>query len=339
MEYTEIDGENSRYITRNLSRSMVYAEIDVQGFGFLSELPAVDEEGTLYYIFKDDDLKLAQLTPSGGSEILTLGSPSDYKALWLEDRLFLEFSQPSGAEYFTFQPQNGFQKLPIEFPVPEGYEYVPFNYEPDLDGEGGLIRLLSRPYRDKGSDYAMYQLIDLEQGSYSDYRFPLPSSTIEAIPGQIAEGEKALLVVYGINHAEKQALVCYYEGQANGTERSYLGVWDSEQSEMLWRKEDCCMNTEFFFFRDYIYQNCVSEYCTGSGIFTWADAEPAVPYQALLNSRDGNYIRFVPFENGWLIGTETRVLVVDEHGKLVDSFELAPGNYHWSYRLAQPLRQ
>lgn len=337
MEYTEILGQNSRYVSTNLSRDISYPKIDVKGFSFLSEDPAIDKEGVLYYVFRDDTLNLAQLTPSGKSEIITLGNPNDYKAIWLEDRLFLELLQQSGKEYFTFDPRNGLQQLQLQFPALEGYEYVPYYYQPVHGEVGGLIRLLSRPYRDNGSEDAFYQLIDLEQGDYSEFRLPLPRSNVEAIPGQIPEGEKALLVIYGINHTEKQALICYYEGQTVG-ERSYLGVWDSKSGEMLWKKESRCMNAQFQFYKDNIYENCVSDYCLGLGIFSWASPSAAMPYNRILGSKDGVYIRFIPFENGWLIGTERRIITIDKQGNLLESLELTPGGYHWSYRLAQPIR-
>jgi len=103
-------------------------------------------------------------------------------------------------------------------------------------------------------------------------------------------------------------------------------------------KESRCMNAQFQFYKDNIYENCVSDYCLGLGIFSWASPSAAMPYNRILGSKDGVYIRFIPFENGWLIGTERRIITIDKQGNLLESLELTPGRYHWSYRLAQPIR-
>ncbi len=164
----------------------------------------------------------------------------------------------------------------------------------------------------------------------------VPSTVKDYIPNPENEDEKMGLIVYGIDNANQNALICYAMFP-NGAFQTTLELYDGDTGTVITKEVRCCLNNKFNLEGEAIVEDSAFESCCVPGVRNWIDYEPTFSYASLLRSDDGSIISFIPFSDAWLIATEARIIVVDTQNHDYPSYDLPDDIKHQMYYAARYL--
>ena len=164
----------------------------------------------------------------------------------------------------------------------------------------------------------------------------VPSTAKDYFPNLENEDEKMGLIVYGIDNANQNALICYAM-YPNGAFQTTLALYDGDTGTIITKEIRCCLNNVFKLEGEAIIEDSAVESCCDPGVWNWIDYEPTFSYASLLRSDDGSIISFIPFWDEWLIATETRVILVDTQNHAYPSYDLPDDVKHQFYTTARSI--
>jgi len=316
-----------------LNKNITYSAIPVDNDTILRGQPAIDSENYLYIPYGNQNNYLAKLGPDGSVTTIKINTDWDYDSQWVDNKFLIVPDYVN--EMFLISPD-----LSIET-FPNSLAYLDNQYKIGYLGLSNAspreaIWSFSTPLRNDEGDFALYRTLNIDSGEISEFQMNVPSSTKDYIPNPENEEEKLGLIVYGIDNANQNALICY--GMSiNGSFQTLLELYDGDTGTTITKDYRCCLNNVFKLEGETIVEDSVSESCCGQGVRNWIDYEPTFSYTSLLRSDDGANISFIPFLDAWLIATETRVIIVDTHNHSYPSYELPDDIKHQLYKAAKPM--
>ena len=316
-----------------LNQDLAYSAIPVDDAIVLRGQPAIDSENYLYIPYGNQDNYFARLGPDGSVTTIEIDTDWDYDSQWVGDK-FLIIPQSSNEMYLIDLD------LTIET-VPNSLAYLDDEYKVGYLGLSNAssreaIWSFSTPLRNEEGDFALYRTFNIDTGEMSEFQMEVPATSKDYLPNPENEDEKMGLIVYGIDNANQNALICYAMFP-NGVFETTLALYDGDIGTTITKEVRCCLNNKFNLEGEAIVENSVGESCCGQGVRNWIDYEPAFSYASLLRSDDGENISFIPFSGAWLIATETRVIVVDIQNHDYPSYDLPDEIKHQMYYAARPI--
>jgi len=316
-----------------LNRDMTYSDIPVDNDTVLRGQPAVDSENNLYIPYGNQDNYFAKLGPDGSVTTIEIQTDWNYESQWVGDKFMVV---PHDAnEMFLISSD-----LSIEI-IPNSLAYLDNKYQFGYLGLSSAstreaIWNFSTPLRTDDGDFALYRTFNIDSGEISEFQMIVPSTTKDYIPNPENEDEKMGLIVYGIDNANQNALICYAMFP-NGAFQTTLELYDGDTGTTITKEVRCCLNNKFNLEGEAIVEDSAFESCCVPGVRNWIDYESTFSYASLLRSDDGSKISFIPFSDAWLIATEARVVVVDAQNHAYPSYDLPDDVKYQFYKTARPI--
>ena len=316
-----------------LNKDLTYSSIPVDNDTVLRGQPAVDSENNLYIPYGSQDNYLAKLGPDGSVTTIEIDTDWDYHSQWVGDKFLIIPHSPNEMYLIDLE-------LTIET-IPNSLAYLDDQYRVGYLGLSNAspreaIWSFSTPLRNEEGDFALYRTFNIDTGEMSEFQMEVPSTTKDYIPNPENEDEKMGLIVYGIDNANQNALICYAMFP-NGVIQTTLELFDGDTGTIITKEVRCCLNNKFNLEGEAIVEDSAFESCCVPGVRNWIDYEPTFSYASLLRSDDGENISFIPFTGAWLIATETRVIVVDTQNHDYPSYDLPENIQHQMYSAARYL--
>jgi hypothetical protein len=316
-----------------LNQDLIYSAIPVDNDTVLRGQPAIDSENYLYIPYGNQDNYFARLGPDGSVTTIEIDTDWDYDSQWVGDK-FLIIPQSSNEMYLIDLD------LTMET-VPNSLAYLDDEYKVGYLGlsntsPGEAIWSFSTPLRNDDGDFALYRTFNIDTGEMSEFQMEVPATSKDYLPNPENEDEKMGLIVYGIDNANQNALICYAMFP-NSAFQTTLELYDGDTGATITKEVRCCLNNNFNLEGEAIVEDSAFESCCVPGVRNWIDYEPTFSYASLLRLDDGENISFIPFSDAWLIATETRVIVVDTQNHDYPSYDLPDEIKHQIYYPARPI--
>lgn len=316
-----------------LNQDLTYSAIPVDDATVLRGQPAIDSENYLYIPYGNQDNYFARLGPDGSVTTIEIDTDWDYDSQWVGDK-FLIIPQSSNEMYLIDLD------LTIET-VPNSLAYLDDQHKVGYLGLSNAspreaIWSFSTPLRNEEGDFALYRTFNIDTGKITEFQMQVPSTSKDYIPNPENEDEKMGLIVYGIDNANQNALICYAMFP-NGAFQTTLALYDGDTGATITKEVRCCLNNNFNLEGEAIVEDSAFESCCVPGVRNWIDYEPTFSYASLLRLDDGENISFIPFSDAWLIATETRVIVVDIQNHDYPSYDLPDDIKQQMYWAARPI--
>ena len=316
-----------------LNQDLTYSNIPVDNATVLRGQPAVDSENNLYIPYGSQDNYLAKLGPDGSVTTIEINTDWHYDSQWVDNKFLIVPHAPNEMVLIDLD-------LTIET-IPNSLAYLDDEHKFGYLGLSNAspreaIWSFSTPLRNEEGDFAFYRTFNIDTGKITEFQMEVPSTSKDYIPNPENEDEKMGLIVYGIDNANQNALICYAMFP-NGTFQTTLELYDGETGATITKEVRCCLNNKFNLEGEAIVEDSAFESCCVPGVRNWIDYEPTFSYVSLLRSEDGENISFIPFSEAWLIATETRVIVVDTQNHDYPSYDLPENIQHQMYSAARYL--
>ena len=316
-----------------LNQDLTYSAIPVDNDTVLRGQPAIDSENYLYIPYGSQKNYLTKLSPDGSVTTIEINTDWHYDSQWVGEKFLIVPQAPN--EMVLIDSDLTIETIPNSLAYLEGQHKVGYlglsNASPRE-----AIWSFSTPLRNEEGDFALYRTFNIDSGEMLEFQMEVPSTAKDYLPNPENEGEKSGLIVYGIDNANQNALICYAMFP-NGAFETTLELYDGDTGTTITKDIRCCLNNMFKLEGESIIEDSAFESCCDPGVRNWIDYEPTFSYASLLRSDDGSYISFVPFSDAWLIATETRVIVVDTQNHAYPSYDLPENIQHQMYSAARYL--
>jgi hypothetical protein len=316
-----------------LNQDLTYSSIPVDNATVLQGQPAVDSENNLYIPYGSQDNYLAKLGPDGSVMTIEIDTEWHYNSQWVGDKFLIIPHSPNEMYLIDLD-------LTIET-IPNSLAYLDDEHKFGYLGLSNAspreaIWSFSTPLRNEEGDFALYRTFNVDTGKITEFQMEVPSTVKDYIPNPENEDEKMGLIVYGIDNANQNALICYAMFP-NGAFQTTLELYDGDTGTVITKEVRCCLNNKFNLEGEAIVEDSAFESCCVPGVRNWIDYEPTFSYASLLRSDDGSIISFIPFSDAWLIATEARIIVVDTQNHDYPSYDLPDDIKHQMYYAARYL--
>lgn len=314
-----------------LNKDITYPDIPIDSETILRGQPAVDSDNYLYIPYGNQKNYLAKLGPDGSVLIVEIKTEWDYDSQWVGDNFLIVPHYSNGmflinTDFSITNFPNSLAYLDDQYPV--GYLGL------SSGSSREAIWSFSTPLRSDEGDFAIYRTLNVDSGEMSEFKLKVPISTKDYLPNPENEDEKLGLIVYGIDNANQNALICYAKS-VNGIFQTTLELYDSDISAPISKDYRCCLNAVFKLEGNTIIEDSIGESCCDQGVRNWIDYKPTFSYAGLLQPDDGTNISFIPFLDEWLIATETRVILLDIQNNSYCEFILSDDLKQQLYLVAQ----
>lgn len=316
-----------------LNKDITYSAIPVDNDTILRGQPAIDSKNYLYIPYGNQNNYLAKLGPDGSVATIEINTEWHYKSQWVDNK-FLIISSCAN-EMFLISTDLSIETFPNSLAYLDDQHKVGYLGLSNASSREAIWSF-STPLRNDEGDFAFYRTFNIDTGKITEFQMKVPSTTKDYSPNLENEDEKLGLIVYGIDNANQNALICYAMFP-NDAFQTTLELYDGDSGATITKDIRCCLNNVFKFEGETIIEDSVSESCCGQGVRNWIDYKPAFSYASLLRADDGANISFIPFSDAWLIATETRVIVVDTQNHTYPSYNLPDDIKHQLYKAAKPI--
>lgn len=316
-----------------LNQDLTYSAIPIDKDTVLRGQPAIDSENYLYIPYGSQDNYLAKLGPDGSVTTIKINTEWHYSSQWVGDKFLIvpDFVN----EMYLISTDLSIETFSDSLAYLDDKHKVGY-LGPSNASPREAIWSFSTPLRNDDGDFALYRTFNIDSGEMSEFQMEVPSTTKDYLPNPENEDEKMGLIVYGIDNANQNALICYAMFP-NGAFQTTLELYDGNTGVTITKDFRCCLNNVFKLEGETIVEDSVSESCCGQGVRNWIDFKPAFSYAGLLRSDDGANVSFIPFSGAWLIATETRVILVDTQNHSYPSYDLPDDIKHQVYKAARPI--
>lgn len=306
----------------SLNKGVEYASIPVEQRGATLRGPsALDSQNNLYISYGSKENYLSKLSLDGEIQTVKLPFSWRFQSLWIGDQL-LVLPSSSTSEMYLIDTNLDIQVVsPALNAVPEGV--VSFN--PGTlgiaNGSANLaIWTFTLPVRNAEGDFAHYRTYDLETGELKDEMVPIPLSS-ENMAHTDNPTDRLGTLVYGVDPANKNALLCYGTSEGDNSILTTLELYSSSSRETINQERRCCLNNVFDLRGDTFIEQGSAESCSALTVQNWSDMQPAFDYQPYLTKGSNNIV-----SNGlyWVIKTNAQVFIFNKDKRLEASYNLPP---------------
>ena len=314
-----------------LNQGLIYSAIPVDQDTVLRGQPAIDSENHLYIPYGSQNNYLAKLGPDGSVTTIKIDTDWHYDSQWVGDKFLIVPQAPN--EMYLIGPDLMIETIPNSLAYLDGqhkFGYLGLSNASPREA----IWSFSTPLRNEDGDFALYRTFNIDTGKITEFQMEVPSTAKNYLPNPENEDEKMGLIVYGIDNANQNALICYAMFP-NGAFQTILELYDGDTGTTITKEVRCCLNNKFNLEGEAIVEDSAFESCCVPGVRNWIDYEPTFSYASLLRSDDGSKISFIPFSDAWLIATEARVILVDTQNHAYPSYNLPDDVKHQGYKTAR----
>ena len=189
-----------------LNQDLTYSAIPVDNDTVLRGQPAIDSDNYLYIPYGSQKNYLTKLSPDGSVTTIEINTDWHYDSQWVGEKfLIIPHSQN---EMVLIDSDLTIQTIPDSLAYLEGQHKVGYlglsNASPRE-----AIWSFSTPLRNEDGDFALYRTFNIDSGEMLEFQMEVPSTAKDYLPNPENEGEKSGLIVYGIDNANQNALICY----------------------------------------------------------------------------------------------------------------------------------
>ncbi|MFZ3151781.1 MAG: hypothetical protein WA116_08890 [Anaerolineaceae bacterium] len=322
VSYIRKTQSGSEIASFSLNKGVEYASIPVEQRGATLRGPsALDSQNNLYISYGSKENYLSKLSLDGEIQTVKLPFSWYFQSLWYGDKL-LVIPSSSTSEMYLIDTNLDIQVVsPALNAVPEGVvSFIPGTLGIANGSANLAIWTFTLPVRNTEGDFAHYRTYDLETGETTDEMVPIPLS-IENMAHTDNPTDRLGTLVYGVDPANRNALLCYGTSEGDNSIFTTLELYNSSSREAIYQERRCCLNNVFDLRGDTFIEQGSAESCSALTVQNWSDMQPAFDYQPYLTKGSNNIV-----SNGlyWVIKTNAQVFIFNKDKRLEASYNLPP---------------
>ena len=208
--------------------------------------------------------------------------------------------------------------------------------------ENRVIAFNQLPVEENGKQFAEIFIIDLNSGEITRKLLPAPpSEELSEVP--ISPTIKYNLLFIGVSRDLKKLYYSYFETEESENNALYtrLGMFDTENKKELHaynNKNKCCPPPDGYQqYKEYLFVSHSSEAGGSALLLSMKDLSPVVDLHELLKGERTSKILIVPFGERFIVGTQSKVLLLSQDGHILKEYPLPPDLIGKNYAIVEYL--